>query len=150
MRGSATAIGFTPSVQLEKDAPDLIVTTPGGKLAIVECTTHISDFASKVGKLVDRRGALSKQLSASGHPGQVATVLICKLPRDQIAAQTDELRTHNIILRAGDDLLRGFDNVRIHSLGRQEYFGWHFSNILTGTFHGSLEVKNNLSRNYSG
>lgn len=108
-------LGFTPSVQLEKDAPDLIVTTPGGKLAIVECTTRISDFASKVGKLVDRRGALSKQLSASGHPGQVAAVLICRLPRDQIAAQAVELRTHNIVLLAGDDLLRGFDSVRIHS-----------------------------------
>lgn len=108
-------LGFTSSVQLETDAPDLIVTTPGGKLAIVECTTRISDFATKVGKLVDRRGALSKQLSASGHPGQVAAVLICRLPRDRIAAQADELRTHNIILLAGDDLIRGFDNVRIHS-----------------------------------
>jgi hypothetical protein len=108
-------LGFTPSVQLETDAPDLIVTTPGGKLAIVECTIRISDFAAKVGKLVDRRGALSKQLSASGHPSQVAAVLICRLPRDQIAAQADELRTHNIILLAGDDLLREFDNVRMHS-----------------------------------
>ncbi|MFN0315846.1 MAG: hypothetical protein ACKVQA_12510, partial [Burkholderiales bacterium] len=80
-------LGFTPSVQLETDAPDLIVTTPGGKLAIVECTTRISDFAAKVGRLVDRRGALSKQLSASGHPAEVAAVLICRLPRDQIAAQ---------------------------------------------------------------
>jgi hypothetical protein len=105
-------LGFTPSVQLETDAPDLIVTTPGGKLAIVECTTRIADFAAKVGKLVDRRGALSKQLSASGHPAQIIAVLICRLPRDQIAAQAAELHAHKIILLTGDDLLKSFDSVR--------------------------------------
>lgn len=105
-------LGFSPSVQLETDSPDLIVTTPGGKLVIVECTTRTSDFASKVGKLVDRRGALSKSLAASGHPAQVISVLICRLPRDQIAVHADALRGHNTILLAGEDLAAGFGNVR--------------------------------------
>lgn len=105
-------MGFTPSVQLENNAPDLIVTTPGGKLAIVECTIRISDFATKVGKLVDRRGALAKQLSANGHPAEVVAVLICRLPRDQIAAQAAEPRAHNIILLSGNELQAGFDAVR--------------------------------------
>lgn len=105
-------LGFSPCVQIETDSPDLIVTTPGGRLAIVECTTRVSDFASKVGKLVDRRGALTKSLQASGHPAQVAAALVCRLPRDQIAAQADELRTHNMILVAGEDLAAGFEQVR--------------------------------------
>lgn len=105
-------LGFTPSVQLETDAPDLIVTTPGGKLAIIECTTRIADFAAKVGKLVDRRGALSKQLLSSGHPAEVVAVLICRLPRDQIAAQADDLRAHNTIMFAREDLQAAFDQVR--------------------------------------
>jgi len=104
--------GFSPCVQIETDSPDLIVTTPGGRLAIVECTTRVSDFTSKVGKLVHRRGALTKSLQASGHPAQVAAVLVCRLPRDQIAARSDELRTHNLILVAGEDLAAGFDQVR--------------------------------------
>jgi hypothetical protein len=106
-------LGFTPCVQIETDAPDLIVTTPGGKLAIVECTTRISDFATKVGKLVDRRGALSKQLSDSRHAAQIAAVLICRLPKNQIAARATELRSHEIILLTRDDLINGFDSVRI-------------------------------------
>lgn len=105
-------LGFTPSVQLETDAPDLVVTTPGGKLAIVECTTRIADFAAKIGKLVDRRGSLSKYLSTNGHPANLAAVLICRLPRDQIAALADEPSAHNVILLAGEDIQAGLNRVR--------------------------------------
>ena len=105
-------LGFSPSVQLETASPDLIVTTPGGKLAIVECTIRIADFAAKMGKLVDRRGALVKALNANGHPIQVIAVLACRLPRDQIAAQAENLRAHNIILVTGEDLATGFERVR--------------------------------------
>ncbi len=108
-------LGFNPCVQLETDSPDLIVTTPGGRLAIVECTTRIADFASKVGKLVDRRGALSKSLVASGHPALVSAVLVCRLPRDQIAAYANEVRAHNAILVTREDLAAGFDRVRFPS-----------------------------------
>ncbi len=108
-------LGFSPSLQLENDSPDLIVTTPGGRLAIVECTTRIADFPSKLGKLVDRRGALSKSLVASGHPALVSAVLVCRLPRDQIATHADELRAHNTILVTGEDLAAGFDRVRFPS-----------------------------------
>jgi hypothetical protein len=73
---------------------------------------RISDFANKVGKLVDRRGALSKHLSASGHPTQVVAALVCRLPSGQIAAQLDDLRAHNVILIGGEGLLNAFDNVR--------------------------------------
>lgn len=105
-------LGFSPVGLIETDAPDLIVTTPGGKLAIIECTTRIADFASKLGKLVDRRGSLSKSLTASGHHPLVSAALVCRLPRDQIAAKVDELHTHNVILISGEDLVRGLDQVR--------------------------------------
>lgn len=105
-------LGFSAAVQLETDAPDLIVTTPAGRLVIVECTTRVADFAGKVGKLVDRRGALSKHLAATGHPSPVTSVLVCRLPRDQIAAHTDQLLAHNIILIAGGDISAAFDRLR--------------------------------------
>lgn len=59
-------LGFTPVLLLETDSPDIVVATPGGRLVIVECTTRIADFSSKLGKLVDRRGSLSKV--PSGRP----------------------------------------------------------------------------------
>ena len=105
-------LGFSPSVQIETDAPDLIVTTPIGKLVIVECTLRIADFAAKMGKLVDRRGALTKYLTKSSHPADVAAVLICRLPRDQIAVHEAELRSAKIILLAREDLEEDLNRVR--------------------------------------
>jgi len=106
-------LGFSPSVQLETNAPDLIVATPLGRLVIVECTTRISDFASKIGKLVDRRGALQKSFARSGHPTDVIAALVCRLPRDQIAAQPADVLAHNVLLFSQEDLSSAFDRVRI-------------------------------------
>lgn len=108
-------LGFTPAVQLETDAPDLIVATPAGRLVIVECTTRVADFAAKLGKLVDRRGSLSKHLSATGHPPDVAAVLVCRLPRDQIAAHESDLKSRQVLLVSGDELRTGLDRVRVSS-----------------------------------
>jgi hypothetical protein len=106
-------LGFTPAVQLETDSPDLIVATPGGRLALVECTIKIADFSSKLGKLVDRRGALLKTLQAGGHLAHVTSVLVCRAPRDQIAINAEELRNHKIILVSGNELSGAFDRIRI-------------------------------------
>jgi hypothetical protein len=106
-------LGFSPAVQLETDAPDLVVTTPGGQLGIVECTTRIADFSSKLGKLVDRRGSLTKSLQASGHTANVVAAMICRLPRDQIAAHEGELRALNTILVTGEDLAAALERVRV-------------------------------------
>ena len=106
-------LGFTASVQLETDAPDLVVTTPGGKLTIVECTLRTSDIATKLGKLVDRRGSISKYLAASGHPAEVNAVLVCRSPRDQLPAQAHEASQNKVILLTNEDLLSAFDRVRL-------------------------------------
>jgi hypothetical protein len=105
--------GFTPALPLETDSPDLVVTTPGGKLAIVECTTRIADCNSKLGKLVDRRGALSGALQASHHQAGVYAVLVCALPRHQIAMQAHELETHQVLLITKQELAAALDRVRI-------------------------------------
>lgn len=108
-------LGFTPVIPIETDSPDIVVTTPGGKLIVVECTTRIADFASKLGKLVDRRGALSKSLAGSGHPASVSAVLVCRLPRDQIAAQVDQLAAHNALLATREDIESGLEKTRYPS-----------------------------------
>lgn len=123
-------LGFSPCLQLETASPDLIVTTPGGRLVIVECTTRIADFSAKLGKLVDRRGSLTKSLSASRHPSEVVAVLVCRLPRDQIAAQVEELRSRSIILISGEELVSGFNLVR-HSNDPDEILDEAFSSLST-------------------
>jgi hypothetical protein len=105
-------LGFSPAIQIETNSPDLIIMTPGGRLVIAECTTKIADFPTKIGKLVDRRGALSKALRASNHPDQVVAALICRLPRDQIAAHAEDLRTHKVILITGEELASSFNRLQ--------------------------------------
>jgi hypothetical protein len=104
--------GFTPALQLETDAPDLVVATPLGRLAIVECTTRVSDLGAKVGKLVDRRGSLTKALAASGHPAQVISVLVCRQPRDQIATQAIDLPASGVLLLSTEQLEAGLERSR--------------------------------------
>ncbi|GAA5164502.1 hypothetical protein GCM10025770_18560 [Viridibacterium curvum] len=104
--------GFSPAIQLETDAPDIILMTPAGRLVIVECTTRISDFSAKVGKLVDRRGSLEKSLRASHHNGEVTAMLVCALPKDQIATWQAEPVVHQIILVTQEDLRQAIIEVR--------------------------------------
>lgn len=105
-------LGFCAALQLETDAPDIVLTTASGKLALIECTTRIADFANKLGKLVDRRGALSKSLMESGHSTTVTAILICRLPRNQISAQREDLHAHGTILMSREDLVAAFERLR--------------------------------------
>ncbi|MBI4995813.1 MAG: hypothetical protein HZC22_02715 [Rhodocyclales bacterium] len=105
-------LGYSPVLPIETNAPDIVVSTPGGQLMLVECTIRTSDISSKLGKLVDRRGALSKAFAEAGHQLEVLSALVCRLPRDQIAAQEHQLRSHGVLLIAQEDLLSLIDRVR--------------------------------------
>ena len=105
-------LGFASAIQIETQAPDIIVNTPGGRLAIVECTTKISDFQNKLGKLVDRRNALMANLELTGHNFQVGAFLVCGLPRGQIAVEERQLTQHQVTLLCKEDLARAFEQLR--------------------------------------
>lgn len=98
-------LGFAAAAPLETEAPDLVVATPSGQLVLVECTLKIADFATKVGKLVERRAALSKALAAANLPASVVAALVCRLPRDEIAASAKDLRNFNVLLFSEEDLI---------------------------------------------
>ena len=97
-------LGFAPSVQLETNSPDILVSTPQGRLAVVECTTRVADVMTKIGKLVDRRGGLTKALEVEHHRADVVAALVCRLPKDQIAAQSTTIREMNVLLITAEDL----------------------------------------------
>jgi len=106
-------LGFSPAIQVETQAPDIVVTTIGGKLAIVECTLKISDFQSKLGKLVDRRNSLMQTLETTGHALEVGAFLVCALPRPQIAIENIQLAQHQITLLCKEDLTQAFEQLRL-------------------------------------
>lgn len=106
-------LGFAVAAPIEKDAPDIIATTPTGSIIILECTTRIADFSSKLGKLVDRRNGLSKALRSGSHHTQVYAALVCNLPRDQIAIKETELLQHEILLATREDIEKAFNLIQL-------------------------------------
>lgn len=106
------AMGFDPAIQIESDAPDIIVSTPSGRILLVECTLRTSDLATKVGKLIDRRMALLKALNSSNHSADVFSALVCRVPRDQLAADPEELRKQNVLLVTETEIESAFMRLR--------------------------------------
>lgn len=105
-------LGFTPVIPLETDSPDIVATTPGGQLVMVECTTRVADFASKVGKLVDRRSSMVRVLTDNRHLNSVSATLVCRIPREQIANRDQALR-HEVILITNEDLVDAFNRILV-------------------------------------
>jgi len=66
----------------------------------------------QVGKLVDRRVALTKALKASNHNSRVEGFLVCRLPRDQIAVALSDSAKHKITLITHEDLLAAIEALR--------------------------------------
>jgi hypothetical protein len=105
--------GFTPTPHVDTDAPDLLVATPGGRLAILECTLKVADFAGKVSKLAARRTRLISELAKRGHSADVHAVLACAAPREEIVGVNErELARHNVTLVAAEELARALDSVQ--------------------------------------
>lgn len=108
-------LGFTPAIQMETDAPDLIVTAPSGRIVLVECTMRIADLSLKIGKLVDRRESLSRSLAQSGHSSNVIAVLVCALPKSNIPVGYIDTHSMNVLLATKEDLEKGLNQLRFSS-----------------------------------
>jgi hypothetical protein len=106
------AMGFDPALQIETDAPDIVVSTPAGRILLVECTLRVADFNAKVGKLIDRRIALAKALGSSNHSAGVFAALVCRVPLDQLAFDAEELRKQQVLLIAESDIEAAFGRLR--------------------------------------
>ena len=105
-------LGFSSAIQVETDAPDVIVGTPLGKVAIVECTTRIADFQRKLGLLVDRKGALKSALVNSHFRPRVDAFLVCGLPKAQIAIDERQLTQHGVTLLCREELTEALNLLR--------------------------------------
>lgn len=105
--------GFTPTPHVDTDAPDLLVATPGGRLAIVECTLKVSDFNGKVSKLAGRRARLISELGRRGHTADVHAILACAARKDEILGIDEkELARHSVTLISAEDLSGALDEVQ--------------------------------------
>lgn len=98
-------LGFAPALQVETDAPDILATTPGGQIVLVECTLKTADFQNKVGKLIARLVSLRSFFQKQKHYARIRGVLVCRAPRDQLASVDEEsLKQLGVTLVTAGDL----------------------------------------------
>jgi hypothetical protein len=100
----AYILGFSGGVINETNAPDIILSTPNESLVVIECTTRMADFATKLGKLVDRKNALITLLESSGDSRKVYSYLVCGLPKNQIAHDENYFARHKVTLLTRESL----------------------------------------------
>lgn len=105
-------LGFAPAIQVETQAPDILLQSPSGRLALIECTLKTADFQTKVGKLVDRRNALRKHFESIGSPYRVDAFLVCGTPDAQIAYRKDDLTKQEISLLTKENIEQAFNGIR--------------------------------------
>lgn len=105
-------LGFAPAIQIETQAPDILLQSPSGRLVLVECTLRTADFQTKVGKLVDRRNELRKHFESIGSPHRVDAFLVCGTPEEQIAYRKEDLTKQEIFLISKENIEQAFNGIR--------------------------------------
>lgn len=124
--------GFNPMIWVETEAPDITAVTPGGQLAMIECTLKTKDIHLKIGKLVDRREELAAKLSAGGRPSSILTILACQAPRDRVAMSDAEFAERGVILFARESLHDLAERVRYQTDADAAYNAIISASGLTG------------------
>lgn len=97
-------LGFASATQVEQNAPDIIATTPLGKIILVECTLKVQDFRNKLGKLFERKKSLSEALEKANQDAQIYAFLVCGCSRSQLVIEDQLLVEHRIGLLCKEDI----------------------------------------------
>lgn len=100
-------LGFGPLHLLTprlKDNPDLLVATPGGRMALVECTTDVIDKENKLSKLHSRAQSIKSRLENSGARYlELLPILITALPTKSVI-DIEKASRFGILVLTQDDL----------------------------------------------
>ena len=108
----AYILGFSGCVTNEKDAPDIILSTSNHNLVLIECTLKVSDFHTKLGKLVDRKNTLSELLKKAGDNRKVHSYLVSGQLKTAIPHDEKLLLNHDVVLLTKESLLELLENIR--------------------------------------
>ena len=104
-------LGGTKTLQ---DGPDILGMTAQGHVIVVECTIGALKADTKMIKLISRASAVRDRLSKSGHTHlRVLPVMVTALPHSEIAAETDDAKSHGVYVLAGDDLPKAIDRTHV-------------------------------------
>lgn len=108
----AYILGFSGCVMNETEAPDLILSTKNDNLVIIECTLKVSDFHTKLGKLVDRKNTFIEFLKKSGDNRKVHSYLITGQSKTAIPHDEKLLLNHDVVLLTKESIVELLENLR--------------------------------------
>ncbi|AHE55471.1 hypothetical protein [Sphingomonas sanxanigenens] len=102
-------LGFSPAHiganQKMSDAADILVTTPQGHFAVVECTTSVLKSGHKLSLLVERTELIRQALRQSNSQYfRVLPIIVTTKTREEIKAELDDARRSGIVVVTRDDL----------------------------------------------
>jgi hypothetical protein len=88
-----------------QDFADLILTTPQGQIAIVECTTGLLRADNKLPKLVGRYATVRQRLDQSnnGHV-KLLPIMVSTLPRAELQADLEQAEKLGVLVLAKEEL----------------------------------------------
>lgn len=95
-------LGSTARTQ---DFSDIVLVTPQGNLAIVECTTGLLKAENKLAKLVSRHATLRERLNQSngGHL-KLLPIMVSTLPRAELQADLEQAERLGVVVLAREQL----------------------------------------------
>ncbi len=94
------------------DAADVLVATPQGHFAVVECTVGVLKAEHKLTHLVDRTAAVRHQLAQSNFPNlRVLPVIVTTKTREEVQADLDQARQLGIYVVTQDEIPQLIDQT---------------------------------------
>jgi hypothetical protein len=99
---SVAHLGGTKKTQ---EGPDLLVTTPAGHFAVVECTTGLLRTENKLPLLVSRTAAVRERLARSNNQHlRVLPVMATSKTKDEVAADLEQARSLGVLVLTKETL----------------------------------------------
>jgi len=97
-------LGFSPvylGVSKQLETADLVVTTPGGDFAVVECTLGLLKSEHKMARLIERTEAIRAQVDASHH---VLPVMVTSKTRKEVRAELPDAEKLGVLVMTRENL----------------------------------------------
>lgn len=99
---SAVRLGGHPKLQ---EGPDIIATTPGGNVCVIECTVGLLDNKDKLAKLIYRATKIKSRLAETGLADiSVLPVIVTSLSREDVRGDIDKAAKHQIAVICKEEL----------------------------------------------
>ena len=116
---SGAHLGATPKTS---DAADLIVSTPNGSIAVVECTLGLLKTENKLANIVKRAEEVRERLQKSnnGHL-QVIPAMVSSLTREKLAADLEQAEKLGVLVLSNESLVDGINRTMLIPNADQYY-----------------------------